>query len=120
HGYRVLKCDHSILGGLWTGIKRKELSDRGVVGPELEKRSVDEAESVYSAFIVQEAVRLVKRPRKQDTALIMYFLYAFVDLAAWVLELLPSRSINLESTSLRWRLIRLFTSSLRVISGCQR
>ena len=119
HGYRVLKCDHSILGGLWTGIKRKELSDRGVVGPELEKRSVDEAESVYSAFIVQEAVRLVTTPRKQDTALIMYFPYAFVDLAAWVLELLPSRSINLESTSLRWRLIRLFTSSLRVISGCQ-
>ena len=72
HGYRILKCDHSILGGLWTGIKRKELSDRGVVGQDLEKRSVDEAESVYSAFVVQEAVRLVQRPLKQDTALIMY------------------------------------------------
>ena len=119
HGYRVLKCDHSILGGLWTGIKRKELSDRGVVGQELERRSIDEAESVYSAFIVQEAVRLVQRPRKQDTALIMYSPCAFVDLVASVSELLPSRSTSLESTSPRWRLIRLFISSLRNILGSQ-
>ena len=120
HGYRVLKCDHSLLGGLWTGIKWKELSDRGVVGQDLEKRSVDEAESVYSAFLLQEAARLVQRPQKQDAALIMYFPCTFVDLAALVSELRPSRSTNLVSTSLRWRLIRLFTSSLRNILVYQR
>ena len=71
-GYRVLKCDHSLLGGLWTGIKRKELAAQGVTGQNLDRRSVDEAESVYTAFLVQEAVRLVQRPRKNDSALIMY------------------------------------------------
>jgi hypothetical protein len=71
-GYRVLKCDHSLLGGLWTGLKRTELAEKGV--DEIDRRSVDEAESVYTAFLVQEAVRLVQRPGiSQEKALIMYF-----------------------------------------------
>jgi hypothetical protein len=76
-GYRVLKCDHSLLGGLWTGIKRRELANRGISGMELDRRSVDEAESVYSAFLLQEAVRLIQRPRWREKALILYTLPAF-------------------------------------------
>ena len=73
-GYRVLKCDHSLLGGLWVGIKRKELFEKGIVGREIDGRSVNEAESVYTTFLVQEAIRLIKRPsKKKDSALIMYF-----------------------------------------------
>lgn len=71
-GYRVLKCDHSLLGGLWVAVKRDELADKNFVGEELEIRSVDEAESVYTAFLVQEAVRLVKRPKNAEKVLIMY------------------------------------------------
>ena len=63
-GYRVLKCDHSLLGGLWTGIKRKE----GVS----EEEAVDQADSVYSAFLLQEAIQLVERPRGQERALVVY------------------------------------------------
>ena len=70
-GYRVLKCDHSLLGGLWTGVKRRELSLEGVTGDELSFRSVDEAESVYSAFHLQEAVRLVQRHKEARNALVM-------------------------------------------------
>jgi hypothetical protein len=73
-GYRVLKCDHSLLGGLWTGIKRNELMEEGVTEA-LERRSVNEAESVYTAFLVQEAIRLVRRPSGGDKVLIMYFLW---------------------------------------------
>ena len=62
-GYRVLKCDHSLLGGLWTGIKRKQGAT--------EEEAVDQADSVYSAFLLQEAIRLVERPRIRDRALIM-------------------------------------------------
>jgi hypothetical protein len=76
-GYRVLKCDHSLLGGLWTGIKRTELIKQGVTDEDvLELRSVHEAESVYTAFLVQEAVRLVKRPSGGNKALIMYVFYS--------------------------------------------
>jgi hypothetical protein len=73
-GYRVLKCDHSLLGGLWTGLKLRQLSAEGVTGEDLEQRSIDEAESVYTAFLVQAAVRLVRRPQTGKNVLIMYFL----------------------------------------------
>jgi hypothetical protein len=59
-GYRVLKCDHSLLGGLWTGIKRRELEARGEK-QDIEVRSVHDAESVYTAFYLQEVARLVER-----------------------------------------------------------
>jgi len=73
-GYRVLKCDHSLLGGLWTGIKKRELEEELLLG-DLDSRSVDEAESVYTAFYLQEAARLVERNDRDsrgDKALIMY------------------------------------------------
>lgn len=74
-GFRVLRCDHSLLGGLWIGLKRKELIAEGVVGSELEERVLNEADSVYRAFYLQEAIRLVKRPaedKMRGKALIMY------------------------------------------------
>ena len=72
-GYRVLKCDHSLLGGLWNGLKRKELLAQGIT-VELEERSIDEAETVYSAFVLQEAVRLVRRQKEPERVLLMYVL----------------------------------------------
>ncbi|KAK1448878.1 spermine/spermidine synthase [Colletotrichum melonis] len=43
HGYRVMRCDHSLLGGEW--VKHK--------GPRV-------AEPIYGVFVMLEAVRLVK------------------------------------------------------------
>ncbi|OBZ76102.1 Polyamine aminopropyltransferase [Grifola frondosa] len=55
---RYLRAGHSLLGGVWVGPKAQ--SDSG-------PPSVDEAgeaigDSIYSAFVVQEATRLVERP----------------------------------------------------------
>ncbi len=46
-GYRVLRCDHSLLGGEWTKFKR-----------------VIVAEPIYSVFTQLEAVRLVQAPNR--------------------------------------------------------
>ncbi|KAL7621948.1 hypothetical protein AAE478_007448 [Parahypoxylon ruwenzoriense] len=46
-GYRVLRCDHSLLGGEWTKFGRKRV-----------------AEPIYSVFTQLEAVRLVEIPDK--------------------------------------------------------
>jgi hypothetical protein len=54
---RYLRVDHSLLGGRWMGEK-----GHGLPG----------GESIYSAFVQQEAVRLVQREYKQEeNALIM-------------------------------------------------
>ncbi|TRX95668.1 hypothetical protein FHL15_003626 [Xylaria flabelliformis] len=47
NGYRVMRCDHSLLGGEWTKFGRNIV-----------------AEPVYSVFTQLEAVRLVQVPRK--------------------------------------------------------
>ncbi|KAI5861392.1 S-adenosyl-L-methionine-dependent methyltransferase [Durotheca rogersii] len=46
-GFRVLRCDHSLLGGEWTKFERKIV-----------------AEPIYSVFTQLEAIRLVKVPGK--------------------------------------------------------
>ncbi|GAA5876242.1 hypothetical protein JCM16303_007067 [Sporobolomyces ruberrimus] len=58
--FRYLRADHSLLGGLWTGVSEMELRRSGsrVTEEEIVKR----AESIYSTFIVQELVRLVETP----------------------------------------------------------
>jgi hypothetical protein len=63
--FRVLRCDHSLLGGEWTSL------------PAAYKPRVQDP--VYSVFTMLEAVRLVKKedggPRRADsdsTALVMY------------------------------------------------
>ncbi|KAI1353803.1 S-adenosyl-L-methionine-dependent methyltransferase [Xylaria sp. FL0043] len=47
NGYRVMRCDHSLLGGEWTKFGRKIV-----------------AEPVYSVFTQLEAIRLVQVPEK--------------------------------------------------------
>jgi hypothetical protein len=75
-GYRVLKCDHSLLGGLWTGIKRRELEAKGEK-EDIEVRSIYEAESVYTTFYLQEVARLVERPDSDGSqCLILYELFS--------------------------------------------
>ena len=59
-GFRYLRADHSLLGGVWVGEQAlgKEIGD-----------------SIYTAFVLQEAVRLAKRERiegGEENALIMY------------------------------------------------
>ncbi|KAI1760283.1 S-adenosyl-L-methionine-dependent methyltransferase [Hypoxylon sp. FL1150] len=46
-GFRVMRCDHSLLGGEWTKFPRKIV-----------------AEPIYSVFTQLEAVRLIKNPNK--------------------------------------------------------
>ncbi|GAA6058915.1 hypothetical protein JCM10212_002867 [Sporobolomyces blumeae] len=58
--FRYLRADHSLLGGLWTGPSEIELRAKGKEVTEVEV--VRRAESIYSTFILQELVRLVKTP----------------------------------------------------------
>ena len=47
HGFRVMRCDHSLLGGEWLATKKHQL-----------------AEPIYGIFVMLEAVRLVQLPDK--------------------------------------------------------
>jgi hypothetical protein len=56
-GFRFLRADHSILGGRWIG----EMRHGAPIG-----------ESIYGAFTLQEAIRMVERDEKPgDNALVM-------------------------------------------------
>ncbi|BGP00201.1 spermine synthase [Rhodotorula toruloides] len=59
---RYLRADHSLLGGLWVGPSRDMLKMQ-FGGEPTEEEVVKRAESIYSTFILQEAVRLVKAPQ---------------------------------------------------------
>lgn len=50
-GFRVLRCDHSLLGGEWVKIQEMPQFRDNVVG-----------ETIYGVFAMLEAVRLVKMP----------------------------------------------------------
>ncbi|KAF1985472.1 spermine/spermidine synthase family protein [Aulographum hederae CBS 113979] len=52
-GFRVLRCDHSLLGGEWLVTEKSK--DRGQTGPE----------SIYSVFTMLESIRLVEREQKR-------------------------------------------------------
>ncbi|WPH03213.1 Hypothetical protein R9X50_00609000 [Acrodontium crateriforme] len=55
-GYRVLRCDHSLLGGEWTLTPKRQQSEGWKVG-----------EPIYSVFEMLEAVRLMElSPRISD------------------------------------------------------
>jgi hypothetical protein len=59
-GFRFLRADHSLLGGRWVGSKVAPGSRDGL------------GDSIYSAFVLQEAVRLVEREKtKDERALVM-------------------------------------------------
>ncbi|BGP25329.1 hypothetical protein JCM10295v2_004252 [Rhodotorula toruloides] len=59
---RYLRADHSLLGGLWVGPSRDMLRMQYGAEP-TEDETVRRAESIYSTFILQEALRLVKPPK---------------------------------------------------------
>ncbi|KAH9006743.1 hypothetical protein EDB86DRAFT_2867952, partial [Lactarius hatsudake] len=53
---RYLRASHSILGGVWIGDK---ISQRASGLPSLDAKGTPLGDSIYSAFVLQEAVRLV-------------------------------------------------------------
>lgn len=53
---RYLRASHSILGGVWIG---NQVSTRGNSAPVLDAEGTPLGDSIYSAFVLQEAVRLV-------------------------------------------------------------
>ncbi|KAG8697062.1 hypothetical protein FRC08_006761 [Ceratobasidium sp. 394] len=60
--FRFMRCDHSLLGGVWTPGSRGRIYSNGL------------GDSIYTTFVVQEAVRLVNRPshnKFQENALII-------------------------------------------------
>lgn len=63
-GYRVLRCDHSLLGGEW------------LVTDERRSQGITTSEPIYSVFEILEAVRLVETPHnalsdKEKSALVV-------------------------------------------------
>jgi hypothetical protein len=73
HSIRYLRASHSILGGVWTESKVASMNDfpsrTDQVGTPL-------GDSIYSAFVLQEAARLVNSTRqgkdgKWENALVM-------------------------------------------------
>ena len=53
---RYLRASHSILGGVWIG---DNVSTRANSAPLLDAEGTPLGDSIYSAFVLQEAVRLV-------------------------------------------------------------
>lgn len=63
-GYRVLRCDHSLLGGEW------------LITDERRRQDITTSEPIYSVFEILEAVRLVETPHStvpdnEKSALVM-------------------------------------------------
>lgn len=63
-GYRVLRCDHSLLGGEW------------LITDERRKQGLTSSEPIYAVFEILEAVRLVKtsdssKPDSEKSALVV-------------------------------------------------
>jgi hypothetical protein len=76
---RLLRCDHSLLGGLWIGQARRVVAQengvRQIDSKKMDAEVLQLSDSVYATFLIQEAVRLVDRhsdfDSNQQTALIM-------------------------------------------------
>ncbi|KAH8926325.1 hypothetical protein BT69DRAFT_1278893 [Atractiella rhizophila] len=66
---RYLRADHSLLGGLWVGVERARLGYYAAADEEtreeIDEKAVLTAESIYTTFLLQEAVRLVERSSKE-------------------------------------------------------
>ncbi len=72
--FRYLRASHSILGGVWIG---DNVSTRNNESPALDATGTPLGDSIYSAFVLQEAVRLIDGtdrgvPNGQEKALFMY------------------------------------------------
>lgn len=71
HSARYIRADHSILGGVWTHDKVQVLDNEP---PLTDSFGTPLGDSIYSTFVLQEAVRLVnstKTAGKWNNALIM-------------------------------------------------
>ena len=68
HGFRYLRADHSLLGGVWVGEKAVAM-DGVSVARDLSGAAL--GDSIYSAFILQEAARFQNKGQNQENALIM-------------------------------------------------
>ena len=69
NSFRFLRADHSLLGGRWIG--EKVYTKEPTAKPLTDAEGTKLGDSIYSAFVLQEAVRLHERPGKQENALIM-------------------------------------------------
>ncbi|KAI6035057.1 hypothetical protein F5J12DRAFT_790765 [Pisolithus orientalis] len=56
HSLRYLRASHSLLGGVWTG---EAIVTMGNVPPRTDELGTHLGDSIYSAFVLQEAVRLI-------------------------------------------------------------
>lgn len=56
HSLRYLRASHSLLGGVWTG---EAVVTMGNVPPRTDELGTHLGDSIYSAFVLQEAVRLI-------------------------------------------------------------
>ncbi|POW17693.1 hypothetical protein PSTT_00290 [Puccinia striiformis] len=60
--FRFMRCDHSLLGGIWIGMARQEILKRSdqsnitMTEDELEIQAIQEAESIYPTFISSKRV----------------------------------------------------------------
>jgi len=63
--FRFMRADHSLLGGRWVG-KKIAPGTNGL------------GDSIYSTFVLQEAVRLVRREYKPPSKQHALFMYVFV------------------------------------------
>lgn len=70
HGFRFLRADHSILGGVWINPRYMQKMDQDAEFI-LDKEGDKLGDSIYSAFVLQEAVRLQERETPHKNALIM-------------------------------------------------
>ncbi|KAJ6539617.1 spermine/spermidine synthase [Mycena capillaripes] len=71
HSLRYLRASHSLLGGMWMGGKVATLDD---VPPPVDSYGASLGDSIYSTFVLQEAVRLVNsssRAGKWERALVI-------------------------------------------------
>ena len=80
HTIRVLRADHSLLGGIWISAAREQTraaldaDERRRLGYDgIEERAIASADSIYSAFLLQGAATLVERsvvPAASDVLII--------------------------------------------------
>jgi hypothetical protein len=74
HSLRYLRASHSILGGVWMGAKVAAIDNTPFL---TDSYGTSLGDSIYSAFVLQEAVRLVNSTTKGkngvwENALVMY------------------------------------------------
>lgn len=64
HSIRYLRAGHSLLGGVWIGDRVYKRDGRGPLGFDASGTPI--GDSIYTAFVMQEAVRLVEYPTSQE------------------------------------------------------